>query len=68
MAERLELMGIYDNVYRHWSGPTHGIDIIQGKAGVTDEGSAEIFQIRHFGSVNDVAKWVLTLSLMMFEL
>ena len=68
MANHLNMMALYDVVYRGWSGPIHGTDIIVGKATLSADGSAEIFQLRHFGDVQEVAQWTLSLSLMMFKL
>ena len=68
MANHLNLMALYDVVYRRWSGPTHGTDVIVGKASVSADGFAEIFQLRHFGDVQEVAQWTLSLSLRMFKL
>ena len=68
MADHLELMAIYDVFYRDWSGPTHSTDIFQGKVSLDSDGGAEIHQLRTPKSVQDVSQWVLTLSLMMFNL
>ncbi|QMW02281.1 DUF5677 domain-containing protein [Spirosoma foliorum] len=67
MAEHLDYMGLYDVIYRRWSGPIHGTDVITGKASIADDGSAEIYQIRFFGNVQEVAQWALNLSLLMYE-
>ncbi|QKZ13614.1 DUF5677 domain-containing protein [Spirosoma sp. KUDC1026] len=68
LAKHLNCIGIYDVVYRRWSGPVHGTDVIVGKASIAADGSAEIFQIRHFGHLQEVTQWVMSLSLMVFEL
>lgn len=68
MANHLNLMALYDIVYRRWSGPTHGTDVIIRKASVSADGSADIFQLRYFGNVQEVAQWTLSLSLKMFKL
>lgn len=68
LADKLSLPATYDTVYRSWSGPTHVTDIIRGKISLGQNGGTEIFQLRHFGAVDEVAQWVLTLCLMMFEL
>lgn len=68
MADHLELMAIYDVFYRDWSGPTHSTDIFRGKVSISSDGGSEIHQLRTPKSVQEVAQWVLTLSLMMFEL
>lgn len=67
MADRLELMAIYDVFYRDWSGPTHSTDILQGKVSQDSNGKAEIHQLRTPKNVKEVSSGVLVLSLMMFS-
>ncbi|NID09655.1 DUF5677 domain-containing protein [Fibrivirga algicola] len=68
MADHLNLMVMYDVFYRDWSGPIHSTDIFQGKVSVAQDGTSEIHQLRTPQNIQAVSQWVLTLSLMMFEL
>ena len=68
MADHLNLMAVYDIFYREWSGPIHSTDIFQGRISLAPDGTSEIHQLRTPYDVQSVAQWVLTLSLMTFEL
>jgi hypothetical protein len=68
MADRLNLMAVYDVFYREWSGPIHSTDIFQGRISIAPDGTSEIHQLRTPHDVQSVTQSVLTLSLMMFEL
>jgi len=46
LAERVELLGFYEILYRNWSGYVHGVDIIEGILSRAPDGKAEIIQIR----------------------
>jgi hypothetical protein len=46
LALRLQLPSLYHVLYRDWSSATHGIDIIEGKISLGEDGSTLITQIR----------------------
>lgn len=60
LARYLNSSGTYETLYRHWSGPVHGTDIIQGKLLASDNGSPEIVQIRYFKDVQIIVKFTLS--------
>jgi len=46
LAKHVELLGLYEILYRNWSGFIHGVDIIEGILSRAPDGRAEIIQIR----------------------
>lgn len=67
LADKLYYMALYDLLYRKWSGPVHGTDVIAGKTSIAPDGTTEIWQLRTYKDVQHVGQWALNLSLMMFE-
>ncbi|MHA6246507.1 DUF5677 domain-containing protein [Pontibacter sp. CAU 1760] len=68
LAERLNLSGLYEILYRYWSGPTHGTDILQGKLVGAIDNRAEIIQLRYPKDAQAVTSYAMTLSLKLFIL
>lgn len=67
LAEHLKLSGLYETLYRSWSGPTHGTDILQGKLFGSVDNKAEIVQIRYPKDVQMIASYAMTFSLKTFS-
>ncbi len=68
LAKHLKLTVFYEILYRQWSGPTHGIDIFEGKIFGNADGSSDIVQIRYPKDAQSVASWAIALSLNVFKL
>lgn len=67
LAKYLNLSSLYEMLYRDWSGPTHGTDIIQGKIFGNDANSVDIVQIRYFKDAQSITSWALTISLRAYQ-
>ena len=68
LATQLNLTGLYDGLYRLWSGPAHGTEILQGKLRGNKDNIASIVQIRYPKDAKTVALFVYTLSLKAFRI
>ncbi len=68
LATRLNLAGLYEMFYRYWSGPTHGTDIIQGKAFENPSGGTDIIQIRYAKDAQAVTSQSMILLIKVFKL
>lgn len=67
LAKHLKMSDWYEILYRHWSGPTHGTDIISGKLFSGGKGTVEIPQIRYIKDVQEVVQWTCSLSIKTFQ-
>lgn len=67
LAKRLNLSSLYEVVYREWSGPTHGTDIIQGKIFPNATSTVDFVQIRYAKDAQSIVSWGMTLSLRTFQ-
>ena len=63
LAERVELLGFYELLYRNWSEYIHGLDIIEGKLSRTPDGRAEIIQIRSPRDAQIITKLTISFSI-----
>jgi hypothetical protein len=68
LAHYLKRDAMYEVLYRGWSGPIHGTDIIQGKLAADPDHALNIVHLRNLKSVTEVAQWSMNLSLMIFTL
>lgn len=68
LAARLKLAGLYEMFYRYWSGPTHGTDVIQGKAFDNPLGGTNIIQIRYAKDAQAITSQSMILLLKVFRL
>jgi hypothetical protein len=68
LANHLKRQGLYEVLYRSWSGPTHGTDIITSKLSQSAEGHAEIVQIRYVKDAQMVTQFAFTLGIMVYQL
>jgi Family of unknown function (DUF5677) len=67
LAKRLNLSSFYEVLYRDWSGPTHGTDILQGKIFRNATDTVDFVQIRYPKDAQSVVSWGITLSIRMFQ-
>ena len=67
LAKRLNLSSFYEMLYRDWSGPTHGTDILQGKIFRNAIDTVDFVQIRYPRDAQSVVSWGITLSIRMFQ-
>lgn len=67
LAKRLNLSSLYEVLYREWSGPTHGTDIIQGKILPNATKTVDFVQIRYAKDAQSIVSWGMTLSLRTFQ-
>lgn len=67
LAQRLNLSSLYEILYRDWSGPTHGTDIMHGKIFSNSSNTVDFVQIRYAKDAQSVVSWGMTLSLLMFQ-
>ena len=67
LAKRLNLSSFYEVIYRDWSGPTHGTDILQGKIFRNATDTVDFVQIRYPKDAQSVVSWGITLSIRMFQ-
>ena len=67
LAKRLNQQAFYEFLYRDWSGPTHGTDILQGKIFRNERNTVDFVQIRYPKDAQSVTSWGLTLSIRMFQ-
>ena len=67
LANYLNLIGIYEMLYRNWSGPTHGTDVIQGKVSDNPLGGTNIVQIRFAKDAQDITSQSLFLVMHVFK-
>lgn len=68
LANHLKLNGLYEILYRYWSGSTHSTDIIDGKIAKSTSGGVDIIQIRFIKDAQSVTSYAMTFSFRMFEL
>lgn len=68
LATHLNRQGLYEILYRGWSGPTHGTDIIQSKLHQSADGHAEIVQIRYVKDAQMVTQYAFNLSLVTYQI
>lgn len=68
LANHINRQGLYEILYRSWSGPTHGTDIIHGKLSQSIDGSAEVVQIRFVKDAQIVTQLACTLSFITYKI
>lgn len=68
LANHLNRQALYEVLYRGWSGPTHGTDIIQSKLSKSANGQGEIVQIRFVKDAQMVTHYAVTLGLMAYQI
>lgn len=68
LSSHLQLNGLYEILYRYWSGSTHSTDIIDGKISHSNTGGVDIIQIRFIKDAQSITSYALTFSFKMFEL
>lgn len=68
LATNLNRQGLYEVLYRGWSGPTHGTDIIQSKLSKSADGHGEIVQIRYVKDAQMVTQFAFNLSLITYQI
>lgn len=68
LAIYLNHQALYEIMYRSWSGPIHGTDVLHGKLSSSSEGIAQIVQIRYIKDAQKVTHFAVTLSLMVYNL
>ncbi len=61
LANELELSGLYNVLYRSWSGAAHGVEIIEGKVSSAETGETLITQIRNIEGAQRVTSISLSL-------
>jgi hypothetical protein len=66
LASHLGLSALYEIVYRSWSGPTHGTDILQGKISRKSD-KAGIIQIRYPKDAQLVTSYAMILTQLTFS-
>jgi hypothetical protein len=67
LAKQLNLSSFYEVLYRDWSGPTHGTDILQGKIFRNATETVDFVQIRYPKDAQSVVSWGITLSIRMYQ-
>jgi hypothetical protein len=68
LATYLNRQALYEVLYRDWSGPTHGTDIIQNKLFKSTDGDAQMVQIRYVKDAQVVTQHVFNLSLIAYQI
>ncbi|OIN59837.1 DUF5677 domain-containing protein [Arsenicibacter rosenii] len=63
LAKYLKLAGMYEVLYRGWSGTIHATDIYHGKVEVSSEGRAGIIQLRNPETIQLIGKQLLMMML-----
>lgn len=66
LANHLNRQALYEILYRAWSGPTHGTDIILSKLRQDSPGQSEIVQIRFPKDAQVVTQYAFILSLLTY--
>ena len=67
LADRLELQGLYNILFRSWSGAVHGTDIIEEKLSPADNSHVWITQIRNPKDAQTLTSISLSLTLLVLE-
>jgi Family of unknown function (DUF5677) len=67
LANALNRQAFYEVLYRGWSGPTHGTDIMQNKLSASATGQAEIVQIRFVKDAQMVTHYAVSFGLMVYQ-
>lgn len=68
LAIYLKRQALYEILYRNWSGPAHGTDIMINKMGLRPDGHPEFVQIRYAKDAQTVTQLGFSLALMSFRL
>lgn len=68
LANHLNRQALYEILYRGWSGPTHGTDILQGKLSKSQDGMGEIVQMRFVKDAQTVTYYAMLLNIMTFQM
>ena len=63
LAERVELLGFYEMLYRNWSEYVHGLDIIEGKLSRAPDGKTGIIQIRSPKDAQTITKLTISFAI-----
>ncbi|MDQ2720623.1 MAG: DUF5677 domain-containing protein [Bacteroidota bacterium] len=67
LAAYLNRNAFYEILYRGWSGPIHGTDIIESKLSEFEDGATKIVQIRYVKDAQTVAQHTFNLTLMIYK-
>jgi hypothetical protein len=67
LAKHLQQKSSYELLYRKWSGSVHGTDIYLGKLTANNKGFTELVQLRYVKDVQEVVRFSMSLSLMVFK-
>ncbi len=68
LANYLNRQALYEILYRSWSGPTHGTDVLTSKLSQTPSGHAEIVQIRFAKDAQQVTQFSFSLGLLIYQM
>ena len=66
LAAKVDLSGMYEVFYRHWSAYGHGIDMLESKIVSVHEGGANIIQLRSPAKAEHVTNISMGLALLMY--
>jgi len=67
LANHLNREGLYEVLYRGWSGSVHGVDILKGKFAM-DEGHFTITQVRDLQDLKMVTQYACSLALITYRI
>jgi hypothetical protein len=68
LADYLNRTGLYEILYRHWSGSIHATDIIDGNISSSKTGTVDFIQIRYLKDAQSVVSHTMNLALTVFQL
>lgn len=66
LAKDVNRQGLYEVLYRGWSGSVHGADILKGKFGMVD-GDFTVTQIRYLKDVQMVTQYAVSMGIIAFN-
>jgi hypothetical protein len=67
LAAQLNRQGVYEVLYRAWSGAVHGSDVLKGKLVQDEDGLFGISQIRNPEDAQMITQYVHSLALILFR-
>lgn len=68
LSDYLNRSGLYEILYRHWSGSIHATDIIDGIISSSSVGTVDFVQIRYLKDAQSVVSHTMNLALTVFQL
>jgi len=68
LANHLNRQALYEILYRSWSGPTHGTDVLTRKLSQSASGHAEIVQIRYAKDAQQVTQLSFSLGFLVYQI